>query len=356
MTSQSARERPSTGISPSALRQQMIDEFESGGFAGAAASEEDEGFATIGLRDSSCGEVRSRCSGDRRRCGIGWRGGGREDWSFISLASGAETKCEGKMLSRQPAGRRRYRDPPALLLVRLCRQAGDANSGVAFVSDVEADQERGDLLEMRAFSSLPPSMARTPGILAARVAHFLSGIGIVAADDHVAVDWRIRIQQFSGDVVKCGDHRDSFGNEFGGLLRGRTLPDAESASGASADAGGERDGGIDHDAAGANRGLELFEQSGLAFERDGENQQVGGGAGGGVFVARNFGVGADCCFDLRGRILGAFGVARSDDDGFAGASPAQARPKPSGRCRRERWRPLFSDAFYRADSASHSAL
>ena len=80
-------------------------------------------------------------------------------------------------------------------------------------------------------------------------------------------------------------HRNSLGHEFGGLLRRRTLPDAESAGGAAANAGRQRHGGVDHDAAGTDRRPDLLEQGGVAFERDGEHEQISGGAGGDVFFA-----------------------------------------------------------------------
>ncbi len=91
--------------------------------------------------------------------------------------------------------------------------------------------------------------------------------------------------------MKRGGHTHALGDEFGGLLRGRALPDAEGARGASADSGGERDRGINQNAAGTNRGLELLEQRGLAFEGNGEHQNIRGGTGSGVFHAGNIALG-----------------------------------------------------------------
>ena len=91
---------------------------------------------------------------------------------------------------------------------------------------------------MRAFSSLPPSMARTPGILRGQSTHDLAGVWIVAAYDHVALDGTVGVQQFRSHVLKSGHDRNSFGYQFGGLLRGGALPDAESAGGAASDARG----------------------------------------------------------------------------------------------------------------------
>jgi hypothetical protein len=72
--------------------------------------------------------------------------------------------------------------------------------------------------------------------------------------------------------VKCCRDLYFFRNQFSRLLRGGTLPDSKSARGAAAHSGGERDRGVDQNAAGANHRLELFEQSGLAFEGYGEHQ------------------------------------------------------------------------------------
>src|ERR1700730_11870070 len=61
--------------------------------------------------------------------------------------------CEGKMPhdSRRPprtqSKGRRCEKPRLQLLVRFFWQACDANTGVAFVPDIEADQEGGDLLQ-----------------------------------------------------------------------------------------------------------------------------------------------------------------------------------------------------------------
>ena len=63
-------------------------------------------------------------------------------------------------------------------------------------------------------------MARTPGIFAVSSAGELGGVGVVAADDHVAVESIISIKKFRGQVVECCHHAHSLGHEFGGLLRG----------------------------------------------------------------------------------------------------------------------------------------
>src|ERR1700722_19585874 len=146
------------------------------------------------------------------------------------------------------------------------RQAGDANSGMAFVPDVQSDQERGDLLkDARVFQFAAIDCAHTRDFYS-QVAGDLVGVRIIAADNYVAIDRAIGIQRLRSEILKSGYDRDAFRDKFRGLLRGGALPDAEGASGATADTCGQRHGGVDHDGAGRNRRLDLFEQSGLAFE------------------------------------------------------------------------------------------
>ena len=72
-------------------------------------------------------------------------------------------------------------------------------------------------------------------------------------------------------------------HEFGGLLRSRAFPDSESAGGASADAGGQGHGGVNNDGARADCCFHLLEQGAVTLKRDGEDEQISGGAGSKVF-------------------------------------------------------------------------
>ncbi len=121
---------------------------------------------------------------------------------------------------------------------------------------------------MRAFSSLPPSRARTPGIFAAsaRTAWLAAGSSLHTMTSQSTA--ALGVQNISRSIVKGSDHRNALGHKFGGLLGGGALPDAERAGGASADAGGKRDGSIDDDAPGANRGLDLLEQRGVRLRKE----------------------------------------------------------------------------------------
>ena len=75
----------------------------------------------------------------------------------------------------------------------------------------------------------------------------------------------VAIQHFRRNVLECCDDGDTFGNQFRRLLCRRTLPHSESPTGASADARRQRNGGIDQNAAGKDRRLQLFQQRRLAF-------------------------------------------------------------------------------------------
>ncbi len=128
-------------------------------------------------------------------------------------------------------------------------QAGDADSGVAFVAEVHADEQGGDLLNDACVFEFAAVDAADAGNLCRQFAGELPSIGIVAADDDVAVQRSVGAEQFGGNVVEGGDHAHSIGHEFGGLLGGGALPDAESARGASADADSQGHGGVNENAA-----------------------------------------------------------------------------------------------------------
>src|SRR5712692_11518179 len=158
-----------------------------------------------------------------------------------------------------------------ILSIRLRRQAGDANSGVALVADVQADQQRGDLLYDAGILQFAAIDSADTGNFCCQLARDLSGVRVVAADDDIAVERGVSVQQFSGDVVESGDHAHSFGYQFSSLLGGGALPDAEGAGGAPSYSCGERYCGVDEDPARTDCRLELFEQRGLAFEGNGEH-------------------------------------------------------------------------------------
>src|SRR5208282_4052462 len=112
-------------------------------------------------------------------------------------------------------------------------------------------------------------------------------------------------------------------NKLRRLLRGRALPHAKGATGASPHARGQRDGGIDHDAAWADCRLQLLEQRCLPFEGDGQHQQFAGRAGCGILHPGNLRACAHALTDCLSRLLRAGRIARADDDGLARTCPAQ---------------------------------
>src|SRR5580658_4389089 len=109
------------------------------------------------------------------------------------------------------------------------RQPGDADSGVALVADVHTDEQGSDLLDDAGVLQWTAINGADAGNFSRQFAGELRGIGIVAADDYVAVHGSVSVEHFGGNVVKGGDHAHFLGHKFGGLLSGRALPDAQSA-------------------------------------------------------------------------------------------------------------------------------
>src|SRR5580704_564496 len=66
------------------------------------------------------------------------------------------------------------------------RQTGDANSGVAFVADVEADQQSCDLFYDARILQFAAVEGANPRNLFGQVANDLGSIRIITADNHIA--------------------------------------------------------------------------------------------------------------------------------------------------------------------------
>src|SRR6185369_1729965 len=170
--------------------------------------------------------------------------------------------CEGKLPSQQPAEPalsvvegRLYKN---LYLVRFFWQAGNANAGVALVTNIEADQQRGDLFQdarVLQLSAINGAHARN----FCRQRSYCHGrVGVVAADYDVAVDGSVSVQYICRRIVERGYHRHARRHEFGGLLCRGAFPEAKSASGSAADAGGKGHSGVNHDAAFRDCRLDLL--------------------------------------------------------------------------------------------------
>ena len=115
------------------------------------------------------------------------------------------------------------------------------------MADVESDQQRGDLLHDACILEFA-AIERAHRNLCRQFADRLGRILVVAAHDHVTFDRAVAVHHIGRAILKCGDHGHAFGNEFCGLLRGRSLPHSESSAGAATHASGQRYRGVDQDA------------------------------------------------------------------------------------------------------------
>ena len=79
------------------------------------------------------------------------------------------------------------------LLVRLRRQAGDADAAVTFVADVQANEQRGDLLEDAGILQFTAVDSPDAGNLGRERARELNRIDVVATDDDVAVEGLVAV-------------------------------------------------------------------------------------------------------------------------------------------------------------------
>src|ERR1700747_2672038 len=110
---------------------------------------------------------------------------------------------------------------------------------MTLVPDIQADEQRRNLLENARVFQLSAINSSNPGNLRAESTRNLGRIGIVAADDDVAVEIFVSVEKLSRQIVKRSRHAHALGHKFGGLLRGRSLPHAKRARGAPAHAGSE---------------------------------------------------------------------------------------------------------------------
>src|SRR6266446_10938364 len=81
-------------------------------------------------------------------------------------------------------------------IVRFGRQAGDAETGVALGADVEADEQRGDLLYDAGVFELAAIDGAHAGNFTSERADALRGRFVIAADDYVAIHWAVVVQEF----------------------------------------------------------------------------------------------------------------------------------------------------------------
>src|SRR6266704_5963431 len=127
----------------------------------------------------------------------------------------------------------RGRQTATLPVIRLTWQAGDANSAVALMADVQSDEQRGNLLENARVFQLAAINGTHAGNLRSKHTHGLSRIRIIAANDHIAFYGAIAIQKVSGNILESCDYSD-FGQNLSSFLRCGALPDSQRASRAPA--------------------------------------------------------------------------------------------------------------------------
>src|SRR6266853_5120089 len=86
-------------------------------------------------------------------------------------------------------------------------QARDPYSAVAFVPDVETDQQRGELLDNARILKLPAINRSHIRDLRREFHRDLRGIRIIAAHDHVAIDVfvLVAVENVRRNVVECRD-------------------------------------------------------------------------------------------------------------------------------------------------------
>ena len=102
--------------------------------------------------------------------------------------------------------------------VSLGRQAGDANTGDAFVTNVQTDDQRGDLLNNTCILKLAAVKRAYAWNFASEGAHFRTCFFIVAADDYIAIDQPVVPQEFRCNIVKRSNDRNAFRRQFRRLL------------------------------------------------------------------------------------------------------------------------------------------
>src|SRR5256885_1380650 len=139
---------------------------------------------------------------------------------------------------------------------------------MALVSDIEADQDCGDLLNDAGILQLSSVKRAHPGNFSRQLANTLSRGFVIAAYDHVTIDWAVLLEKVSGQVMKRGYHYYAFRNKFRRLLRGRALPHAQSTRRLSAHTCRQRHGRIHKNLSGTQGRLDVLQHLSLSFERN----------------------------------------------------------------------------------------
>src|SRR3954464_1197544 len=116
---------------------------------------------------------------------------------------------------------------------------------MAFVSDVESDENGRDLLNNAGILKSSAVESAYTGNFTGQVANAFARVFVIAADDYVTIDWAILLEKVSGQIMKRCNHDHTFRHEFRRLLCRRALPDTESADGLATNACRQRNSSVD---------------------------------------------------------------------------------------------------------------
>jgi hypothetical protein len=147
-------------------------------------------------------------------------------------------------------------------------QARDADAGVGLVADVDADEQRGELLGQARHLELAAVDAAQPvDALDERDHRLLVGL-LVAADEHVLVERVVEVAEDRGaHRVQRGDDPHALGDHLGDLLGSRALPHADRPRRLAGDRRRQRDRRVDDELPRAQVLLEVRQRLGLRAER-----------------------------------------------------------------------------------------
>jgi hypothetical protein len=90
--------------------------------------------------------------------------------------------------------------------------------------------------------------------------------------------------------------------------------------------------GVHDNAAGVDGGFDLVEDGCVTFERNSQYDEISRTAGCNIFRAGNIGGRTDFLFNFLCRFLGAFGIARSNDDSLSCLGPTQRQAEAFRAC------------------------
>ena len=157
---------------------------------------------------------------------------------------------------------------------------------MSFVADIQSNQHRGDLFNDASVLQLSTIQRANSRNFARQLANPLSRVFVIAADDHITIDWAVLLEKVSGEVMKRGYNCYALRNKFRRLLRRRALPHAESVRGFASDARSQRDSGVYKYLSGTQRRLDVLQGLSVRFKRNRQHNDFGIAARESVLGAR----------------------------------------------------------------------